>query len=85
VRSALFVVACVFAASANAAAPPQSVELAGRAVTVWLPTESTRAPVLIFSHGFHGCATQSVFLMEAFADAGSGWSGTRSAATRCSD
>jgi hypothetical protein len=24
-------------------------------------------PVIVFSHGFHGCATQSRFLMEAFA------------------
>ena len=27
-------------------------------------------PVIVFSHGFHGCATQSRFLMEAFASAG---------------
>jgi predicted dienelactone hydrolase len=26
--------------------------------------------VIVFSHGFHGCATQSRFLMEAFANAG---------------
>jgi predicted dienelactone hydrolase len=64
------VVAWMCAAAAHAAAPPQAVELDGRAVTAWLPTEQSRAPVLIFSHGFHGCATQSAFLMEAFADAG---------------
>ena len=69
-RRTLFVFASLAAATALAAAPPQSVELAGRAVTVWLPAVQSRAPVLIFSHGFHGCATQSVFLMEAFADAG---------------
>ena len=30
----------------------------------------TKGKTLVFSHGFHGCATQSTFLMQAFADAG---------------
>jgi dienelactone hydrolase len=41
-------------------------------VTVWEPTPAAASPwpVVIFSHGFHGCATQSRFLMEALAAAG---------------
>jgi predicted dienelactone hydrolase len=29
-----------------------------------------QSPLIVFSHGFHGCKTQSTFLMEALADAG---------------
>ncbi len=48
----------------------RTVQMAGRKVTVWSsPTGSTR-PVVIFSHGFHGCSTQSRFLMEALAEGG---------------
>jgi predicted dienelactone hydrolase len=65
---------CAFASFAFAAAiasgAQQSVQLGGRAVTVWEPAAQTPAPVVVFSHGFHGCSIQSVFLMEAFADAG---------------
>jgi len=50
----------------------QSVTLAGMDVTVWSKKmdRSVKQPVIIFSHGFHGCATQTRFLMEAFASAG---------------
>jgi predicted dienelactone hydrolase len=49
----------------------EQIEIAGLHVTVWSPSsEAGKAPTLIFSHGFHGCATQSRFLMEAFASAG---------------
>jgi predicted dienelactone hydrolase len=52
-------------------AADQQVEIAGLHVTVWSPPNvDAKAPTLIFSHGFHGCATQSRFLMEAFAAAG---------------
>lgn len=46
--------------------------IAGLDVTVWRPDESTPAalPIVVFSHGFHGCATQSRFLMTALAAAG---------------
>jgi predicted dienelactone hydrolase len=56
----------------GAAAGHEMARLAGLEVYVWSPdTASTaRLPVILFSHGFHGCATQSRFLMEAFADAG---------------
>jgi predicted dienelactone hydrolase len=47
--------------------------IAGRAVAVWKPAGTAPAagfPVVVFSHGFGGCNTQSVFLMEALANAG---------------
>jgi predicted dienelactone hydrolase len=55
-----------------ALAGEQTVTLAGMRVSVWseATAEGTTQPVIIFSHGFHGCATQSRFLMEAFASAG---------------
>jgi predicted dienelactone hydrolase len=38
-------------------------------VSIWLPGPGYPPPwpLIIFSHGFHGCSTQSVFLMEALA------------------
>jgi len=46
------------------------VTLAGLDVVVWSEAAAAKQPVIIFSHGFHGCATQSRFLMEAFASRG---------------
>jgi predicted dienelactone hydrolase len=59
---------CVTAARAD----EQTVKLGGLDVTVWSQDagKAARQPVIIFSHGFHGCATQSRFLMEAFASSG---------------
>jgi predicted dienelactone hydrolase len=39
---------------------------------IWRPASApgTRAPLVIFSHGFGGCATQSTFLTEALANRG---------------
>src|SRR5438552_11556781 len=53
-------------------AAEQNITIAGLQVTVWGSGAdgAVRKPVIIFSHGFHGCATQSRFLMEAFASAG---------------
>jgi len=49
----------------------EQIEIAGLNVTVWSSSRGgDKAPTLIFSHGFHGCATQSRFLMEALASAG---------------
>ena len=49
----------------------EQIEIAGLKVTVWSPPRAEgRLPTLVFSHGFHGCATQSRFLMEALASAG---------------
>ena len=51
----------------------ETIELGGLTVTVWTqtPTAGIRQPVLLFSHGFHGCSTQSRFLMQALA--ADGW------------
>jgi len=49
------------------------VKIAGRDVAVWKPSGKAPPagfPVVLFSHGFTGCNTQSTFLMEAFAAAG---------------
>jgi len=49
------------------------VNVAGRDVAVWKPAGPAPAagfPMVIFSHGFTGCNTQSAFLMEALAQAG---------------
>jgi predicted dienelactone hydrolase len=59
-------------ALAAARANEERLSLAGLAVTVWQPdgaTDSAR-PTIIFSHGFHGCDTQSRFLATALAGAG---------------
>src|SRR2546426_4850803 len=47
-------------------------KIAGLDVMVWKPPqrEVNKAPLIVFSHGFHGCNTQSTFLMRALADAG---------------
>jgi predicted dienelactone hydrolase len=62
---------CLLAFGA-AYADEQTLDLAGLKVTVWSPPAMTTeaVPTLFFSHGFHGCATQSRFLMSAFAAAG---------------
>lgn len=49
-----------------------ALKIAGLDVTAWIPSSDTPGPwpVIVFSHGFHGCATQSTFLMKALADSG---------------
>jgi predicted alpha/beta-fold hydrolase len=53
-------------------AAEERLSMAGLDVTVWQPGETTAAalPIVVFSHGFQGCATQSRFLMAALASAG---------------
>jgi predicted dienelactone hydrolase len=49
------------------------VNIAGRRVAMWKPAGAAPPegyPVILFSHGFTGCGTQSVFLTEALAQAG---------------
>ena len=50
----------------------EAVTLGGMNVVVWSPAVPVVAkkPVIIFSHGFHGGARQSCFLMEALAAQG---------------
>jgi predicted dienelactone hydrolase len=68
--------ACIVASLAALAKPAQvegqPVKLAGLNAVVWISPEAPpgKLPVIVFSHGFHGCATQSKFLMRAFAQAG---------------
>src|SRR5262245_29374194 len=52
--------------------PTETRQIAGLKVAVWKPRigSAAKLPLLVFSHGFHGCGTQSTFLMHAFADAG---------------
>jgi dienelactone hydrolase len=68
----LFVAAALLASGSAVAAAEQWMTLAGLRVAVWSAPETSDAthPVIVFSHGFLGCATQSRFLMEAFAEAG---------------
>jgi dienelactone hydrolase len=44
--------------------------IAGRQVDVWRPRGDAPAPLILFSHGWGGCGTQSAFLMHALAEAG---------------
>ena len=49
------------------------ITVAGRDVAVWKPggpAPPSGYPVIVFSHGFMGCNTQSVFLTEALAASG---------------
>ena len=44
--------------------------LAGRKVEIWRPAGPGAAPLIVFSHGYLGCPTQSTFLTQALAEAG---------------
>lgn len=57
---------------AGSAINAETREIAGRKVSIWRPVATTAspAPLVIFSHGFHGSSTQSKFLMKALAGAG---------------
>lgn len=55
------------------AADSPHITVAGRDVAVWKPARAAPPqgyPLVLFSHGFSGCNTQSTFLMEALAEAG---------------
>lgn len=63
----------LFLALPAAPAPPAHITVAGHDVAVWKPevkAPSAGYPVVVFSHGFTGCNTQSAFLMDALAHAG---------------
>ena len=70
VQSVIALLAVVLFTAVNAQAAEQSLTIAGMNVFVWSNDASRPQAVIVFSHGFHGCATQSRFLMEAFASAG---------------
>lgn len=56
----------------NADGAEHAYQIGAMKLVVWSEPREANAPspVIIFSHGFHGCATQSRFLMNAFAAAG---------------
>ena len=63
----------ILAVSSPAAHGVTHITIAGRDVALWKPAGSASSngyPVVLFSHGFTGCNTQSVFLMQALAQAG---------------
>ena len=63
----------VFALWACRAQEANHITVVGRDVAVWRPSGTAPAnghPLILFSHGFGGCNTQSVFLMQALANAG---------------
>lgn len=68
-RRAVAAAVCVITLVPAALVSQETVTLGGREVVVWSPpaSRSGRQPVLIFSHGFGGCAKQSTFLTEALA------------------
>ena len=68
-RNVFIVVALAVLVATPALAVEQEITLVGRKVAYWPPagSEVGKAPLIIFSHGFKGCATQSRFLMEALA------------------
>lgn len=51
---------------------PHKLQIAGLQVTAWIPDSDVPGPwpILVFSHRYRGCGTQSSFLMEALAGAG---------------
>ena len=75
-RRLLLALAALLLVSPACLLPAQNVQhirIAGRDVALWKPAGAAPAagyPLIVFSHGFTGCNTQSEFLMEAFARAG---------------
>ena len=59
---------------ARADAQDRTIDLAGRSTAIWEPSVAADhrrpSPVLIFSHGFGGCATGVSYLMKALAKHG---------------
>ena len=63
----------IHAMGARATHPVTEVTIAGRRVALWDPAGSAPPagfPLILFSHGFTGCDTQSILLVEALARAG---------------
>jgi len=69
-RALTTVVAVLVWWAASAIAAEQASTLGAVVVTIWIDDAPGRHPVVIFSHGFHGCATQSRFLTEGLAASG---------------
>jgi len=71
-RFCVLIIMTVLMCFGTARSAEQSIKIGGLDVVVWSQEagHDVKQPVILFSHGFHGCATQSRFLMEAFASAG---------------
>ena len=67
----LILLSCLLCTCA-AQAREQTLKVGNLQVTAWSPDQPPpgKLPVLIFSHGLHGCDVQSRFLTQAFAAAG---------------
>lgn len=65
-------VLAIIAFAARATAQEQSTRIGGRDVIVWTPPPAIRGarPLVIFSHGYGGCAGQSRFLTAGLAQHG---------------
>ena len=61
-----------FPIAGDTSPPPEKFHVGALEVSAWIPSADTPGPwpVVIFSHGFHGCSTQSTFLMKALAEDG---------------
>ena len=72
-HSCLLVLAIVMVHT-RADAQDRTIDLAGRSTSIWEPVVAAghrgASPVLIFSHGFGGCATGVRYLMKALAEHG---------------
>ena len=71
--SALAFLGCHQFLATDAQEAPAQIEIAGRRVVMWKPAGLAPAngyPLILFSHGFTGCGTQSVFLTDALAQNG---------------
>ena len=68
----LSVMLASLAAGAQTADAPDKIEkIAGLQVALWLPSAAPSAsPLVLFSHGFDGCKTQSSYLMRALSNRG---------------
>lgn len=76
-----------FSVREAAAMPDQVDQIAGLEVALWLPSAASTGPqaLVLFSHGFGGCKTQSDFLMRALADNGMIVAAPDHRDNRCSD
>ena len=62
-----------FARGDETASAGDTIEIAGRKVTMWKPAGTAPPdgyPLILFSHGFTGCGAQSSFMTAAWAQAG---------------
>jgi predicted dienelactone hydrolase len=71
----LLLIVAMVASPGRAAENPvaqHTLTIAGMNVAVWTPPKTIPGPwpVILFSHGFHGCNTQSTFLTQGLAENG---------------